>query len=77
MDKKTNKEMIAVVKLKSKVPAHKANVRDDYQTLKSILENKKKQEFINNWIVQKQKETYISIDPKWKNCNFQYSGWVK
>lgn len=77
MDKNTNKEMIAVVKLKSKVPAHKANVMDDYQTLKSILENKKKQEFINNWIVQKQKETYISIDPKWKNCNFQYSGWVK
>lgn len=77
MDKTTNKEMIAIVKLKSKTPTHKANVMDDYQTLKNILENKKKQEFLNNWIAQKQKETYINIDPEWRKCDFQYKGWVK
>ena len=77
MDKTKNKEMITIVKLKSKTPTHKANVMDDYQTLKTILENNKKQELINNWIVQKQKETYISIDPKWRDCEFQYKGWVK
>lgn len=77
MDKTTNKEMITIVKLKSKTPTHKANVMDDYQMLKTILENKKKQDFITNWITQKQKETYISIDPKWRDCNFQYQGWVK
>ena len=77
MDKTKNKEMITIVKLKSKTPTHKANVMDDYQTLKTILENKKKQDLINNWIVQKQKETYISIDPKWRDCEFQYKGWVK
>lgn len=77
MDKVTNKEMIAIVKVKSKIPTHKANVMDDYQTLKNILENKQKQDFLNNWIAQKQKETYISIDPKWKNCEFQYKGWTK
>ena len=77
MDKTTNKELIAIVKLKSKVASHKANVMDDYQTLKTILENKKKQEFINEWIGQKQKETYITIDPNWRNCEFEYKGWVK
>ncbi|MGC3979370.1 MAG: peptidylprolyl isomerase [Paludibacteraceae bacterium] len=77
IDKNTNKEMLAIVKLKSKTPTHKANVLDDYQTLKNILENKKKQDFLDKWITQKQKETYISIDPEWRNCNFQYKGWIK
>ncbi|OIP84812.1 MAG: peptidylprolyl isomerase [Porphyromonadaceae bacterium CG2_30_38_12] len=73
----TNKEVVAVVKVKSKTPNHKANLIDDYQMLKSYYEGKKKEEFITNWIIKKQKETYISIDPAWQNCKFQYSGWVK
>jgi peptidyl-prolyl cis-trans isomerase SurA len=77
IDKATNKEIVAVVKLKSKVENHKANLTDDYQTLKTLYENKKKQEFLNNWIAKKQKETYISIDPAWQKCAFQYPGWIK
>ena len=73
----TNKEVVAIVKVKSKVENHKANLSDDYQMLKTFYEGKKKQEFLNNWIVKKQKETYISIDPKWQDCKFQYPGWVK
>jgi peptidyl-prolyl cis-trans isomerase SurA len=73
----TNKEVVAVVKLKSKVENHKANLSDDYQMLKNFYEGRKKQEFIHNWIVKKQKETYISIDPKYQDCTFQYPGWIK
>ena len=73
----TNKEVVAVVKLKSKISNHKANLTDDYQMLKGFYEGRKKQEFLNNWIIKKQKETYISIDPKWINCKFQYPGWIK
>jgi peptidyl-prolyl cis-trans isomerase SurA len=73
----TNKEVVAVVKLKSKIENHKANLTDDYQMLKNFYEGRKKQEFIHNWIIKKQKETYISIDPKWQNCTFQYPGWIK
>ncbi len=77
INKGTNKEVVAVVKLKSKVDNHKANLTDDYQMLKTFYEGKKKQEFLNKWIVKKQKETYISIDPAWQNCTFQYPGWIK
>ncbi|MDD4992197.1 MAG: peptidylprolyl isomerase [Paludibacter sp.] len=73
----TNKEVVAVVKVKSKVENHKANLADDYQMLRLFYENSKKQEFIKNWIIKKQKETYISIDPAWQNCKFQYPGWIK
>ncbi|MFZ4581798.1 MAG: peptidylprolyl isomerase [Paludibacter sp.] len=74
---KTNKEVVAVVKVKSKTASHKANLIDDYQMLRGYYEGKKKEEFITNWIVKKQKETYISIDPAWQKCDFQYSGWIK
>lgn len=73
----TNKEVVAVVKVKSKVGTHKANLTDDYQMLKNYYESTKKQEFLHDWIVKKQKETYISIDPAWQNCKFQYPGWIK
>ena len=77
MDEATNKEVCAIVRLKSKVDTHKADLTNDYQTLKQFLENKKKNEFIRNWIATKQKETYISIDPKWRGCDFMYPGWIK
>jgi len=73
----TNKEVVAVVKVKSKIENHKANLTDDYQLLRNFYESRKKQEFLNNWIIKKQKETYISIDPRWQNCKFQYPGWIK
>jgi len=45
--------------------------------LKNFYESKKRQEFLSTWIAKKQKETYISIDPAWQNCKFQYPGWTK
>lgn len=73
----TNKEVVAIVKVKSKTENHRANLTDDYQMLKNYYEGMKREEFIKNWIVKKQRETYISIDPKWQNCEFQYPGWIK
>lgn len=73
----TNKEVVAVVKVKSKIDVHKANLTDDYQMIKAMYDNKCQQDFLHNWIIKKQKETYISIDPAWANCQFQYPGWVK
>lgn len=72
-----NKEVVAIVKVKSKVDTHKANLTDDYQMLKSYYESRKGDDFIKEWIKKKQKETYINIDPAWSNCEFQYPGWVK
>ncbi len=77
IDPTTNKEVVAIVKVKSKVENHKANLMDDYQLIKTIFDNKQKEEFLKNWIIKKQKETYISIDPAWQNCKFQYPGWIK
>ncbi|MCL2596552.1 MAG: peptidylprolyl isomerase [Paludibacter sp.] len=77
IDANINKEVVTVVKLKARTETHKANLIDDYQLLKNIFESKMQDDFLKNWIAKKQKETYISIDPEWANCEFQYPGWIK
>ena len=71
------KEVVAIVKLKSRLEGHKANISDDYQTLKMLVENQKREEILNKWVSKKQKETYIRINDNWKGCDFQRDGWVK
>ncbi|NDV79205.1 peptidylprolyl isomerase [Dysgonomonas sp. 511] len=77
MMQKNGKEAIAIVKLKSRTEGHIANVSDDYQALKEIVEGHKQEEILKKWLQNKIKSTYIRIDDNWKNCEFQYSGWVK
>lgn len=76
IDPVKNREVCAIVKLKTKTDIHRANLVDDFQTIKSMLEQKMSQEFIHDWIVQKQKNTYIQISPEWQGCDFEYPGWV-
>lgn len=71
------KEVVAIVKLKSRTESHRANMADDYQALKAIVENKKREELLNDWITKKQKSTYVRIADGWQNCDFLYPGWVK
>lgn len=76
MDPQKNKEVVAIVKLKTKVAAHKANLTDDYQIIRSMLQDKQSQELIQSWIEKKQKEIYVHIDENWSGCDFQYPGWI-
>ena len=71
------KEVIAIVKLRARTEAHKANLSDDYQALKTIVENKKREELLNDWIRKQQKSTYVRISEGWRNCDFRFPGWVK
>ena len=74
---KTNKEIVAIVKLKSRIDGHKASLSEDFQALKDMLEAEKQDDVLNKWVAKKQKETYIRINDKWKNCDFERDGWLQ
>lgn len=76
-DERYGKDYYAIIKLKSSVEAHKANLTDDYQLIQTILENKKREELFKKWITDKQRDNYISISPKWSGCSFEFKGWIK
>ena len=77
INEKNGKLVCVVANLKSRVEMHRATITEDFQTMKNIVLAKRKEEFIKDWIKDKIKNTYIRINDRYKNCNFEYQGWVK
>ncbi len=71
------KTVCAIVRLKNRIEGHKATVTEDFQVLKNMLLEKKRQERINSWVADKIKTTYVWINDRYKNCDFEYQGWIK
>ena len=76
IDKK-GKEICAIVKLKARIEGHKATISEDYQRLKSIVQDRLGEEKLEKWILEKQKNTYVRINDEWVKCDFKYPGWIK
>lgn len=76
-DPKRNCDIVALVKLTARIPAHKANLSDDYQTIKGMYENAAKQRMVDEWIAKKIKDTYVKIEDNWIDCEFEHDGWLK
>ena len=70
-------DVVAIVKLVSRIDVHQANLQDDYLELKNLVEEKKKSEIINEWINSKQKTTFVRVSDGWNECEFLYPGWIK
>lgn len=73
----TGKELVCIIKLKSKVERHPADPDRDFQILKNMVSSLRNQDLIEKWIKEKQKETYIYINPEYRDCQFIYPGWIK
>ncbi len=76
-DPKRNADIVAIVKLTARIPAHRANLSDDYQTIKGMYENAAKQKMVRDWIDKKIQSTYVKIEDNWADCEFQHPGWLK
>ena len=66
-----------ILYLEKVIPAHVANFQDDYNSLIDEVNAKNAQKAIDDFIADKQKSTYIVIDPMFQGCDFQRKGWVK
>lgn len=76
-DPKRASDIVAIVKLTNRVPAHRANMADDYQKIKSMYEEAEKQKILTDWLEKKIAETYVRIEDGWRGCDFEHKGWVK
>ncbi len=76
-DPTRDREIVAIVKLSNRIPAHRANLSDDYQQIKDMYENAAKEEIVNEWLKNKIRDTYVRIEDGWRGCDFQHEGWIK
>ncbi|MDO5446814.1 MAG: peptidylprolyl isomerase [Prevotellaceae bacterium] len=72
-----NKKTCVIAKLKNRIPRHRATMTEDYQILQDVVLAKRREEVLHKWIQNKIKSTYVRINPKYRDCDFEYTGWVK
>ena len=71
------KTVCVIAKLKSRVDGHRANISDDYQVLKEVVLNKRREEYLHKWVVDKIKGVYTRLNDNYRDCKFEYEGWIK
>ncbi|HRI28914.1 MAG TPA: peptidylprolyl isomerase [Chitinophagales bacterium] len=47
---------------------HKANLKDDYNRIKAIIEERERERLMLKWMQRRIPKTYIHIDPRFRNC---------
>ncbi len=70
-------KVCAIVKLKSRMEGHRATLAEDYQVMKNIVVAKLREQKLHDWVVDKIKHTYVWMADRYKNCNYEYQGWVR
>ena len=71
------KTVCVVAKLKNRIVGHKATITEDFQVLKDVILQKRQNERIHQWVVDKIKSVYTRLNDNYKDCHFEYEGWIK
>ncbi|HOB85202.1 MAG TPA: peptidylprolyl isomerase [Bacteroidales bacterium] len=72
-----NNEVFRIVRLDNELPAHRANLKDDYQNLSDAALMNKRSKTYDDWIKKKIGVTYIKVSDEFKSCDFLGKGWLK
>ena len=76
-DPKTNQDIVALVRLTARIEGHRANLSDDYQLIKNLCEQSRRQQLLEKWLDKKIADTYTRIEDGWRDCEFSHKGWIK
>ena len=71
------KTVCAIARLKSRTEGHKATITEDFQVLKNLVLNKRRNQVLHDWVVKRIKSTYVRISDRYRDCDFEYEGWVR
>ena len=71
------KSVCAVVKLKNRREGHKATITEDFQIMKNVVTAKLRDKKLHEWVVNRIKSTYVRLNERYRDCKFEYEGWVK
>lgn len=71
------KTVCVIAKLKSRSEGHKATITEDFQVMRNIVLAKRREQVLHDWVVKKIKSTYVKVNDNYRNCQFEYDGWIK
>lgn len=73
---RTGKNSLKILTVTKKYSEHKADYAKDYERIKQLALREKHIKVINKWQNEKIKDTYISINQDYQNCEFS-GNWLK
>lgn len=71
------KTVCVIAKLKNRIDGHRASITEDFQTLKDVVLSKRREEKIHQWVVDKIRSVYTRLNDNYRDCKFEYEGWIK
>lgn len=77
MINRRGKTVCVIAKLKNRIDGHKATVTEDFQVLRNVVLQKRQNERIHQWVVDKIKSVYTRLNDNYRDCKFEYEGWFK
>ncbi|MDN5481121.1 MAG: peptidylprolyl isomerase, partial [Chryseobacterium sp.] len=70
-DEDNKRKVVKIIKQEDVIPAHQITMETDYNRIKQMALNKKRNEMIEKFVNSKLPTTFISIDGRYDNCNFK------
>ena len=71
-----DKKVVSIVKIDDVIAAHQLDIATDYDRIKQMALNKKKNEMVEKWVKVKLPNVFISINNRYKDCTFK-TDWRK
>ena len=71
-----DKKVVSIVKIDDVIAAHQLDIATDYDRIKQMALNKKKNELVEKWVKEKLPNVFISINNRYKDCTFK-TDWRK
>jgi peptidyl-prolyl cis-trans isomerase SurA len=59
------------------VDGHRATITEDFQEMKNVVLAKRRQSYLKEWVKDKLKTIYVRMNDRYKDCQFEYEGWIK
>ena len=72
-----NQTVFRIVRLDNEIPAHRANMKDDYELMKAYALYEKQSKKYTEWIENKFKVTYTKVSEEFKQCDFIHKQWLR
>ena len=70
-DNLQNRKVVSLIQVDQMIPEHQLALESDYERIKSMALNKKKNEKVEKWVKEKIPGIFISINDSYNNCSFK------
>ncbi|MGC4128601.1 MAG: peptidylprolyl isomerase [Bergeyella sp.] len=70
-DELNQKKTVTLVKVNEVIPEHQLSLETDYDRIKGMALNKKKNEVLEKWVKERIPNIFISVDDRYSSCSFK------